>query len=81
MAYGVADVVRERAYGEGEFIGGLRVVEERENEVARADVVSEIGEELVAEGVVTEVLNSAAAVGVAVSFLKLGFSEGGIFLE
>jgi hypothetical protein len=44
-------------------------MEEREEEVAGADVVSEIGEELVAERVVAEVLNGAAAVGVGVGLL------------
>jgi hypothetical protein len=71
----VADVVRERADSEGELIGSLRVVEKRENEVAGADVMGEVGEELVAEGIVAEVLNGAAAVGVAVGLLKLGFAE------
>jgi hypothetical protein len=81
VADGVAYVVREGADGEGELIGGLCVVEERENEVAGAYVVSKVGEELVAEGVVAEVLNGAAAVGVAVSLLKLGFGEGRESLE
>ena len=81
MAYRIADVVRERADGEGEFIGSLRVVEKRENEVAGADVVGEVGEELVAEGIVAEVLNGAAAVGVTVGLLKLDFGEGGETLE
>jgi hypothetical protein len=75
MAYVVADVVGERADGEGEFVGGLGVVEEREDEVAGPDVVGEVGEELVAEGVVAEVLDGAAAVGVGVGFLKLGLGE------
>jgi hypothetical protein len=78
---GVAYVVREGADGEGELIGSLCVVQERENEVAGADVVGEVGEELVAEGIVAEVLNGAAAVGVAVSLLELGFGEGRESLE
>jgi hypothetical protein len=81
VAEAVADVVGERADGEGEFIGGLGVVKEGEDEVAGADVVSEVGEEGVAEGVVAEVLNGAATVGVGVSFLELGFGEGGVVLE
>jgi hypothetical protein len=43
--------------------------------------VGEVGEEGVAEGVVAEVLDGAASVGVGVSFLELGFGEGGIVLE
>jgi len=77
----VTDVVREGADGEGYFIGGLGVVEEREDEVAGADVVGEVGEEPVAEGIVAEVLNGAATVGVGVGFLKLRFCEGGEFFE
>ena len=53
----------------------MGVVQEREDEVAGADVVGKVGEELVAEGVVAEVLNGAAAVGVGVCFLELGFSK------
>jgi hypothetical protein len=81
VAYRIADVVRERADSEGELVGGLRVVEKRENEVAGADVVGEVGEELVAEGIVAEVLNGAAAVGVTVSLLELRFGECGEVLE
>ncbi len=56
-------------------------MEEREDEVAGADVVGEVGEEGVAEGIVAEVLNGAAAVGVGVGLLKLRFGEGGELLE
>jgi cytochrome c biogenesis protein CcmG/thiol:disulfide interchange protein DsbE len=73
----VTDVVRERADGEGYFIGGLGVVDEREDEVAGANVVGEVGEEPVAEGIVAEVLDSAAAVGVGVGLLQLGVGDGG----
>jgi hypothetical protein len=81
VADGVADVVREGADGEGEFVGCVGVAEEVHDEVSGADVVGEVGEEAVGEWVITEVLDSAAAVGVGVGFLELGFSEGGIFLE
>jgi hypothetical protein len=43
--------------------------------------VGEVGEEGVAEGIVAEVLDGAAAVGVGVGLLKLGFGEGGVLLE
>ena len=78
---GVADVVREGADGKGKLVGSVGVAEEAKDEVSGADVVGEIGEEGVAEGVITEVLNGAAAVGVGVGFLELGFGESGIFLE
>ncbi|XWK48566.1 hypothetical protein RBB78_14110 [Tunturiibacter empetritectus] len=77
----VTDVVRETADGEGQVVGGLGVVEKREDEVAGADVVGEVGEECVAEGVVAEVLNGAATVGVGVGLLELGLGEGGEFFS
>ena len=81
VADGVADVVRERADGEGELVGGVGVAEEADDEVSGANVVGEVGEEAVAEGVVAEVLDGAAAVGVGVSLLELGFGEGGVMFE
>jgi len=73
--------MREGANGEGELVGGVRVVEEADDEVSGADIVGEVGEEFVAEGVVAEVLDGAAAVRVGVSLLELGFGEGGVLLE
>jgi hypothetical protein len=81
VADGIANVVREGADGEGELVGGFGVVEQGENEISGADVVGEVGEELVAEGIVAEVLNGAAPVGVTMGLLKLGFGEGGEVLE
>ena len=71
MADGVADVVRERADGEGQLVGVVRIAEEVDDEVAGADVVGEVGEEEVAEGVVADVLNDAATVGVGAGLLEL----------
>ena len=81
MADVVADVVGEGADGEGEVIGGLGVADEAEDEVSRADVVGEVGEEGVAEGIVAEVLDGGAAVGVRVSLLELSIGEVGVLLE
>jgi hypothetical protein len=81
VADGVADVMREGADGEGEFVGGVRVAKQADDEVSGADVVGEVGEEFVAEGIVAEVLDGAAAVGVGVSLLELGFGECGVMLE
>lgn len=75
VSYVVADVMREGADGEGEVVGVLGVAEEAQYKVAGADVVSEVGEEGVAEGVVAEVLDGAAAVGIGVCLLKLGFGK------
>jgi len=73
--------MREGANGEGELVGGVRVVEEADDEVSGADIVGEIGEEFVAEGVIAEVLDCAAAVGVGVCLLELDFCECGVVLE
>lgn len=78
---GVADVVREGADGEGEFVGGFRVAQKVEDEVSGADVVSKIGKERVAEGVVAEVLDGAAAIGVGMGLFELGLGKGGEALE
>ena len=43
--------------------------------------MGEFGEEGVAEGIVAEVLNGAAAVGVGVGLLKLGFGQVWEFFE
>ena len=81
VADGIADVVGEGADGEGEVVGGLGVTDETENEVSGADVVSEVGEERVAEGIVAKVLDGGAAVGVGVGFVELGVGEVGEVLE
>ena len=81
MADGVADVMRERADGEGEFVGGLSVAQEVDHKVSGANVMGEVGEEAVAEWVVAEVLDGTAAVGVGVSFPELGLGECGVPFE
>ena len=40
----VANVMRKRANGEGEFVGVLRIAEKIDNEIAGADVVGQVGE-------------------------------------
>ncbi len=62
----VGGVVGECAEGEGEFVDVLCLVEHVADEVSAADVVCEVGEELVAEGVVADVLNETATVSVSV---------------
>lgn len=78
---GVADVMGERADGEGKLVGGAGVADERKDEVTGADVVGKVGEETIAEGVIAEVLDSAATVGIAMRFLQLGFGEVGVVFE
>jgi hypothetical protein len=51
------------------------------NEVAAADVVSEIAEEFVAVGIVAEVLNDGATIGEGMSFAKIVGSGVGIAFE
>jgi hypothetical protein len=72
---GVADVVGESADGEGELVGIAGVAEEVDDEITRADVVGEVGEELVAERVVADVLNDAATIGVGAGMLDLSGGE------
>ena len=72
----VADVVRQRADGEGKLVWGFRIVHEAEDEISGAHVVREIGEEAVAERIVAQVLNCATAIGVGVSLLDLGLCNG-----
>ena len=62
--------MRKRAQGESILVEVLRVVDQRLNEVAGADIVSQIAEDLIAERIVTDVLNDAAAVGVSVGVLS-----------
>jgi hypothetical protein len=81
VADGVSDVMRKGPDGEGEFVGGMGVPEEIDDEVSGTYVVGKVGEEAVGEGVIAEVLDGAAAVGVGVSFLELGLGEIGIVLE
>jgi hypothetical protein len=81
VADGVADVMGEGAYGEGELVGGVGIAEEIDDEIAGTDVMGEVGEETVAEGVIAEVLDGAATVGVGVRLLQLGFGEGGVVFE
>ena len=81
VADGVADVMRESADGEGQFVGSFGIVNEAEDEVAGADVVGEVAEERITEGIVAEVLNGATAVGVGVGLVELGFGHVGEALE
>jgi hypothetical protein len=69
--------VGEGSDGEGELVGGVRVADEAENEVAGTDVVGEVAEEWLAERIVAEILNGAAAVCVCVGFVDLSFGEVG----
>jgi hypothetical protein len=81
VTYGISDVMREGADGEGELVGSMGVAKKAGDKVSGPYVVGEVREEGVAEGVVAEVLNGAAAVGIGVSLLKLGFGEGGVVFE
>lgn len=81
VADGVADVVRERADGEGQLVCVAGVAKEVDDEVPGADVMGEVGEGFVAEGIVTNVLNDAAGVGVGASLFEIGGGEVGIAAE
>ena len=77
----VADVVRERADGEGKLIRVAGVAKEVDDEVAGADVVGEVREAGVAEGVVADVLDDAAAVRVGAGVLDFRGCERGVAAE
>ena len=64
MTDAITNVVGERADGEGEFVGGVRIAKKALDEVAGADVVDEIREQAAAERVVPEILDERTAVGV-----------------
>ena len=53
----VERVVGERAEGERELVRIARIADQRLDEVAGPDVVSQVGEQMTAEGVVPEVLD------------------------
>src|SRR6187402_90553 len=71
MADGVRRVMRQRAEGEGQFVGCGRSTEQRFHEIAGTNVVQKIREGLAALGVVTEILDHAATIGVGVGLLDL----------
>ena len=68
---GVSDVVGKGANREGEFVRRLGVVQEPQNEVSRAHVVSEVGKEAVSEGIIAKILDGAAAIGIGMSLPEL----------
>src|SRR5580765_2750092 len=63
----VGRVVTECAEGEGVLVDVVRVTDQRGDEVAGANVVQQITEEMTAERIVAKVLNHASAVGVGAS--------------
>src|SRR5580704_6607148 len=77
----IADVMRERANSKGQLVGVFGVAKQGENEVAGADVVGKVREELVTEGVVAHVLNDTAAVRIGASAVELRGCETGIAAE
>ena len=60
--------MRQRAQGEGVLVEILRIVNHGLHKGARADIMSQIAEDLIAERVVADILNDAPAVGVSVGF-------------
>ena len=73
MAVRISDVMRQRADGECQLVGVLRVAKQRHHKVAAAHVVGQVREKLVARWVVADVLNHASAVCIGtrpVQFLR-----------
>ena len=71
MAGVVGRVVRQRAKRKGIFVRVRRLAQKRFDEVARAHVVHQVAEELVAERVIPQILNDRPAVGVGARFVHL----------
>src|SRR5689334_14038703 len=63
--------MRQRSQRERIFVQVLRFPNQVEDEVAAADVVCEIGEQLRSEWVVTHVLSDAAAIRISMRFHEL----------
>ena len=72
MADRVTDVVGERAHGEGELVGVLRIAEEIDDEIAASAHSESSQRKTVAEWIVADVLDDASAVGVSAGFVELG---------
>ena len=70
MPLRIPDIVRQRSYRERQFIGIPGVPEQVDDKVARAHVVRQVGEQLVAEGIVADVLDDAAGVGIRPGMLE-----------
>jgi hypothetical protein len=71
MALRIRHVVLQRAECKGVLVKRLGVANERDNEIAAADVVRQIAEETAAEGLIAHVLDDASAVGEGVRFNQL----------
>jgi hypothetical protein len=67
----VRDVMGQRSEGEGEFIGVLRLPDQRQHEIAAAKIVHQIAEQLASEWIVTHVLDDGPAIGIGVGFTEL----------
>ncbi len=78
MSGEIGGVVREGAEGEGVFVDVVGLSQHGRDEIAAADVMHQIREEMVAEGVVADVLDEAAAVGVGVGGANLIVRRVGI---
>ena len=78
VAERIPDVVRQRAHGEGQFIGVVRVAKQRDHKITRAHVMGQVGEEFVARRVVADVLNHAPAVRVSPRLVQLRRRQVGI---
>src|ERR1700689_866242 len=78
MTEGIADVMSECAHGKRQLVGRMRIAKQCHDKVAAANVVSEIGKELVAEGIVPDVLDSAAAVSIGSGDFELRSGKPGI---
>src|SRR4029077_2936852 len=70
MAVAIRGVVRQSAERECVFIQVLRIADQRLDEVAAANVVHQIAEEMTAVRIIAQILNDRAAIGEAMSLAQ-----------
>ncbi len=75
----VGGVMRESTEGKGVLVDILRVAEHGHNEIAAANVMSEITEKMAAVRIVAEVLYDGATIGIGLRGTQFFFGGVGIF--
>src|SRR5579872_7330777 len=71
MAVVIGGVVSQATEGKRVLVDVLRLVKQRLDEIAAANIVREVREEMVAERIIAHVLDDAAAIGVGVRFTQI----------
>ena len=71
MADIIGRIMRQRAQSERVFVQILRLRDLIQNEIAAADIMHQVAEQMAAERVITHVLNNGAAIGIRVRFAQI----------